>query len=149
MTTRLTFADCLDPEWPSIGLPDYELSFREFWFTVLQFAMVNDAIAVIYRLDLGEDCLAVEVEDGVFPMVPPPEECRSEILVAARRLAGGGCLREVIFRLCQFILGNSCIGNIHIQSPRSDGDVLWRVNAVPSGVRFVRQAGPSQRSAVG
>ena len=58
MSEVLTFADYSEPDWGEIELSGDWASYRKFWAAVLQFPTADQADAVVFDLDLGEECLA-------------------------------------------------------------------------------------------
>jgi hypothetical protein len=70
MATTLSVDDYNAPDWGPLVLSGHWPSFRSFWSAVLQLATADHADAVVYRLDLGEDCLGVEVGGQTHVMDP-------------------------------------------------------------------------------
>src|SRR5687768_16477949 len=107
-----------------IELTEDEQSSRSFWSAVLQFAVADNADAVEYRLDRGDDCLALDVDGGLHPMFPPPDEYREQLLHAVRTFALGGALGAAIWRLQRPFQRSDYLGAIPVETQM--GIVEWQ-----------------------
>jgi hypothetical protein len=136
MSTLLTFADYCDPNWGLIELANNETSIRAFWTAVLQFAAADGATAVHYDLNLGSECLSVEMDCHRHVMVPPPREFREDLFAAICRLAVRNDLRLAFRRLLHLVGNEGLIGRILLEAPA--GQIVWLVFAESQRIRIER-----------
>jgi len=131
MGVRLTLDDFnSDPE--AIDLDGRGQSSRTFWAAVLRSANDDLADVIHFRLDRGDDCLALEIRGEIYPLTPPPAEWRPFFLSAARRMAAGGLVRSMARTLWRRLRRSDYLGTISLESPV--GIENWRVEAVPDGL---------------
>lgn len=110
-------------------------SHRTFWACVLQVAASVKAKRVLYHLHEGENCLQfLRSDDECYPLFPPPEEFREELLAAARRLAFGGRWWLWGRRVLASLVGRAPVGRILVQTP--EGDRMWVVREDARAVTF-------------
>jgi len=134
MGARLTFADYCEADWGPVELTDDIQAYRTFWAAVIQYATADGGSTVHYRLDGGDDCLAIEIGGAICPMQPPPKEYRRELLLAAKRLASGSWIRRLFSLMHRTIQ----LGSINLETPW--GAVTWHVHRVHSGLCMTRAA---------
>ena len=115
MSTLFTLADYSEPDWGAIDLCDDGTSYRKFWAAVLHFATADQADALLYDLDCGDECLATVIGDETYPMNPTPVEYRSELLVAAQHLAVGGAPLGAVHFLLRIFGLSHYLGQFEVQ----------------------------------
>lgn len=135
MGARLTRQDYSEEtNWEAVEWGAGWESYRTYWAAVLQQA--NCADIVQFRLDRGEDCLAVEIGGKTYLLFPPPPEWRPFFLSAARRLAAGGPIRAAARAVWRTLRRSTCLGTISVESVL--GTEHWCVEAQPDGITMKR-----------
>ena len=139
MIALFTFADYSEPDWGAIDLCDDGTSYRKFWAAVLQFATADQADAVLYDLDRGDECLATVIGDETYPMDPPPVEYRDDLLVAARHLAASRPPLGAVHFLLRIFGLSHYLGKFEVQLP--EHTVSWSVYGLSNGLSIQRLVG--------